>query len=109
MFSFSSMLFFQTEALAAIHQSRIELMRALFPQVLPWRLARIQGAMVELTRLPAVFSKTFSDSLDGEPEPAQLVATKAGAAEAPGAAPQKANVPARKPAGRRKTKAPSAP
>lgn len=109
MFSFSPMLFFQTEALAAIHQSRIELMRALFPQVLPWRLARIQGAMVELTRLPAVFSKTFSDSLDGEPEPAQLVATKAGAAEAPGAAPQKADVPARKPAGRRKTKAPSAP
>ena len=104
MFSFSPMLSFQTEALTAIHQSRIELMRALFPQVLPWRLARIQGAMVELTRLPAVFSKTFSDSLAGEPEPAQLVST-----EAPGATPQKAAVPARNPAGRRKTKAPSAP
>ena len=107
MFSFSPMLSFQNEVLTAINQSRIELMRALFPQVLPWRLARIQGAMVELTRLPAVFSKTFSDSLAGEPE--QLVATKAGAAEAPGAAPQKAAVPARKPAARRKTKAPSAP
>ena len=107
MFSFSPMLSFQTEVLAAINQSRIELMRALFPQVLPWRLARIQGAMVELTRLPAVFSKTFSDSLAGEPE--QLVATNAGAAEAPGAAPQKDVVPARKTAARRKTKAPSAP
>ena len=105
MFSFLSPLSFQSEALAAMNQARVELMRALFPQVLPWRLARIQGAMTELTRLPAVFSKTLSDSLAGETEPAQLVATEANVAEVPGAVPQKAAVPARKPAARRKTKA----
>lgn len=92
MFSFSPFISFHTEMLASVQQARIEMMRALFPQILPWRMARIQGALTELARLPAVFSRTFSDSLADAVAPGDAISAEAEPA-------------ARKPAARRKTKA----
>lgn len=63
MFLLSSWLTLPMTALNEARQARIDLMRDFFPQILTWRLARIQSSLIDLGKIPALYSRTFIDAM----------------------------------------------
>lgn len=68
MFSIMPSLALQREALEAMRQPCVDLMREFFPQILTWRIARINAACIEFAQWPVVFSRTFQAALSESSE-----------------------------------------